>query len=48
MLVDLLIRGATLPDGRLNQDIAVRNGRITELDTGIAAQAREAARMRIV
>ena len=40
MLVDLLIRGATLPDGRLNQDIAIRNDRIAEVGPGIAAQAR--------
>ncbi|MEQ8400996.1 MAG: amidohydrolase family protein [Roseitalea porphyridii] len=40
-MFDLLIRGATLPDGRLNQDIAVLDGRIAEVATGIAAQARE-------
>ncbi|MDG4647508.1 amidohydrolase family protein [Roseibacterium sp. SDUM158017] len=41
MTFDLLIRGATLPDGRLGQDIAVRDGRIVEVAAGIAAQARE-------
>ncbi len=40
-MFDLLIRGATLPDGRTNQDIAVRDGRIAEVATGIAAEARE-------
>jgi cytosine deaminase len=40
-MFDLLIRGATLPDGRTDQDIAVRDGRIVEVATGIAAEARE-------
>lgn len=40
-MFDLLIRGATLPDGRLDQDIAVLDGKIVEVATGIAAQAAE-------
>ncbi|MBT9383825.1 amidohydrolase family protein [Pseudooceanicola sp. CBS1P-1] len=40
-MFDLLIRNATLPDGRSGIDIAVRDGRIAALDTGIAAEAAE-------
>jgi cytosine deaminase len=40
-MFELLIRGATLPDGRTGQDIAVRDGRIAEVATGITAEARE-------
>jgi len=40
-MYDLLIRGAALPDGRQNQDIAVRDGRIAEVAPGIAAEAGE-------
>ncbi|MBF9060089.1 amidohydrolase family protein [Rhodobacterales bacterium HKCCSP123] len=40
-MFDLLIRGATLPDGRTGQDIAVRDGRIAEVEPGITAEARE-------
>jgi cytosine deaminase len=38
---DLIIRGATLPDGRTGQDIAMRDGRIAAVEPGIAAEARE-------
>lgn len=40
-MFDLLIRGATLPDGRTNQDIAIRDGSIAEVTPGITAEARE-------
>ena len=40
MTLDLLLRNATLPDGR-RLDIAARDGRIVEMAPGIAAQARE-------
>ena len=39
MTLDLLIRGANLPDGRSNQDIAVKDGHIVELRPAIEAQA---------
>jgi cytosine deaminase len=38
-MFDLLIRGAALPDGRRNMDIAVRDGRIVDVAGGIAADA---------
>ncbi len=41
MTFDLIIRGATLPDGRTGQDIAMRDGRIAAVEPGIAAEARE-------
>ncbi len=37
--LDLLVRNATLPDGRKGQDIAVRGGRIAEVRPGIQAEA---------
>jgi len=40
-MLDLLIRGATLPDGRENQDIAVRDGRIVAVAGNIDAQAHQ-------
>ena len=40
-MLDLLIRNATLPDGRKGTDIGVANGRIVEVRPQIAAQARE-------
>lgn len=40
-MFDLLIRGATLPDGRRNQDVAVRDGRIVDVALGIEGQAAE-------
>jgi cytosine deaminase len=39
-MFDLMIRGATLPNGERGKDIAVRNGRIAEVGSGIAAEAR--------
>ena len=39
MTVDLLIRNATLPDGRTGIDIGVAAGRIVAVEPGIAAQA---------
>ena len=40
-MLDLLLRNATLPDGRVGQDIAVEDGRIAEIAPGIEAQAAE-------
>ena len=40
-MLDLLIRNATLPDGRRGIDIAVRDGRIVEIASRIEAPARE-------
>lgn len=40
-MLDLLIRGASLPDGRRNQDIAVRDGRIIEVAPAIDGAAQE-------
>jgi cytosine deaminase len=37
--MDLILRNATLPDGRTGQDIAVESGRIVDVAPGIAAQA---------
>lgn len=39
MSFDLIVRDATLPDGRTGQDIAVRDGRIAAIEPGIAAEA---------
>jgi cytosine deaminase len=39
-MFDLLLRHATLPDGRKNIDIACQNGRITEVGTTIGGEAR--------
>jgi cytosine/creatinine deaminase len=39
MQLDLIIRGANLPDGRTDIDIAVKDGRIAELSPQIAATA---------
>lgn len=38
-MIDLLVRNATLPDGRSGIDIACMGGRIAEVGPGIAAQA---------
>ncbi len=38
---DLLIRNATLPDGRTGQDIAALDGRILAIEPAIRAEARE-------
>ncbi len=50
MSLDLLIRNASLPDGRKGQDIAARDGRIVAIAPAIAAEARETldARGRLV
>ena len=40
-MFDLLIRNATLPDGRAGLDIGVRSGRIAALEPAIAAEAGE-------
>src|SRR5271163_2698784 len=39
MTFDLIVRGATLPDGRTDIDIAARDGRIVAIERGIAAEA---------
>ncbi|MBM0207321.1 amidohydrolase family protein [Micromonospora sp. STR1s_5] len=39
MSLDLLVRTATLPDGRKGQDIAVQGGRIAEVRPGIEAES---------
>jgi cytosine deaminase len=39
MSLDLIVRGANLPDGRTNQDIAVSQGRIVEVRPALAASA---------
>ncbi len=38
-MLDLVIRGASLPDGRRDMDIAVQDGRIVETAPAIAAEA---------
>ncbi len=38
MPLDLLIRHANLPDGRTNQDIAIKDGRIVEVRSAIEAE----------
>lgn len=40
-MLDLLVRNATLPDGRTRMSIAVLDGRITEVTEGLAAPAHE-------
>jgi cytosine deaminase len=37
--LDLLVRNATLPDGRIGQDIAVQGGRIVGVEPGIDGEA---------
>ena len=37
--MDLILRGATLPDGRTSLDIAIKNGKIAALEAGIGASA---------
>ncbi len=39
MDIDLLVKDATLPDGRTGQDVAVAGGRIVAVEPGIAAEA---------
>lgn len=38
-MLDLILRGATLPDGRTGQDIAIAQGRIQAIAPALAAQA---------
>ena len=38
-MLDLVVRNANLPDGRQRLDIAITDGRIVELGTGIEGQA---------
>jgi len=40
-MLDLLVRNATLPDGRTGMSIAVQGGRIAEVTEGLAAPAHE-------
>ena len=40
-MLDLLVRNATLPDGRTRMSIAVQDGRITEVTEGLTAPAHE-------
>ena len=40
-MLDLLIRDASLPDGRTGMSVAVRDGRIADLSQGLQAPARE-------
>lgn len=37
----LLIRGATLPDGRQGLDVAIRDGHIAAVEPGIVTEARD-------
>ncbi len=39
MTVDLLLKNATLPDGRTGMDIACNDGKITAIESGITAEA---------
>ena len=39
MTFDLIVRNATLPDGRSGLDIGIRDGRIAALERGIGTQA---------
>ena len=41
MTFDLLVRNATLPDGRRGLDIAARGGRIVAIEPGLPGDARE-------
>ncbi len=40
-MFELIVKNATLPDGRSGLDIACRNGRIAAVETGISAQAQD-------
>ena len=40
-MLDLLIKNATLADGRANMSVAVRDGKIVEVSAGLDAPARE-------
>ncbi|MEM7429109.1 MAG: amidohydrolase family protein [Pseudomonadota bacterium] len=39
MMVDLIVKNATLPDGRTGMDVACEDGLITAVETGIGAEA---------
>jgi cytosine/creatinine deaminase len=39
MTFDLIVRNATLPDGRTNLDVGIRNGRIAVIERGLEAEA---------
>jgi cytosine deaminase len=47
-MLDLLITNATLPDGRTGMSVAVQNGRIVEVTSGLAAPAAETDRKSVV
>jgi cytosine deaminase len=38
-MLDMILRGATLPDGRTGQDIGIQNGKITTIQPNLAADA---------
>ncbi|MBO9401495.1 amidohydrolase family protein [Shimia sp. R9_3] len=40
-MFDLIVKNATLPDGRKGQDIAVKGGMIAAVEAGITAEAKE-------
>jgi cytosine deaminase len=40
-MLDLLIHNATLPDGRTRMSVAVQDGQIVEVTTGLQAPAAE-------
>jgi cytosine deaminase len=40
-MLDLLLKNATLPDGRVGMSVAVRDGRIVELSAGLDAPAQQ-------
>ncbi|MBC7705288.1 MAG: amidohydrolase family protein [Rhodoferax sp.] len=40
-MLDLLVTNATLPDGRTDMSVAVQDGRITEVSSGLTAPAHE-------
>ncbi len=40
-MLDLLIKNATLPDGRTNASVAVQDGRIVQVELGLQADAHE-------
>ena len=39
--MDLIIRNANLPDGRVGIDIGIKDGKITELESSLSAKAQE-------
>ena len=40
-MLDMLVRNATLPDGRKGLDIAIQNGKIVEVAQSIQTQAKQ-------